>query len=94
MDQGAANSVKLSKPDDTNGVALTISIKLVRQTSIPKVNFIMVDIDPKNPRLYVSLGTEWREFPSLVQVPFYEKKRWLHFNYTADIHSHIYFTAG
>ncbi|MFE4896482.1 glycosyltransferase [Peribacillus butanolivorans] len=52
----------------------------------------LVDIHPKNPRVYVSLGTEWREFPSLEELPFHEKKRWLHFNSTAEIQSqHLFY---
>ena len=46
MDQGAASSVTFSKTDETNGVALTISIDdLVKQRNIPKIDFIKMDIE-------------------------------------------------
>lgn len=44
------------------------------------------DIKIKNPRVYVSLGKKgWEEFSTLKDLPFHEKKRWLHFNSPEDI---------
>ncbi|WP_248930968.1 glycosyltransferase [Paenibacillus hamazuiensis] len=37
------------------------------------------DRSPHKPRVYVSLGKDWRECSTLVSLPFHEKKRWLHF---------------
>ncbi|MFJ7938133.1 glycosyltransferase [Peribacillus sp. NPDC096622] len=41
---------------------------------------LLIDINPRKPRVYVSLGTEWEEFNTLSGLPFHERKRWLHFN--------------
>lgn len=52
----------------------------------------LVDIHPKTPHIYLSLGTEWMEFPALVTLPFHEKKRWLHFNSPADVQlNHLFY---
>lgn len=40
----------------------------------------LLDISPKSPRVYVTLGTEWEEFVTLNTLPIHERKRWLHFN--------------
>jgi O-antigen biosynthesis protein len=45
----------------------------------------LLDINPKNPRVYLSLGTEWEEFRTLNALPLHERKRWLHFNSPAEI---------
>lgn len=37
------------------------------------------------PRVYISLGEDWREFKPLVSLPFHEKKRWLHYNAAEEI---------
>ncbi|RIW29394.1 glycosyltransferase [Bacillus salacetis] len=51
-----------------------ISIEILDQnSSVP-------ELFTKNPRVYVSIGSNWREFPSLVSMPLHEKKRWLHFS--------------
>ena len=43
------------------------------------------NINPKNPRVYVSLGNTWNEFPTLSALPLHERKRWLHFHSLEDI---------
>ncbi|SFK72072.1 Glycosyltransferase involved in cell wall bisynthesis [Paenibacillus sp. 1_12] len=43
------------------------------------------DINPKKPRVYVSLGAEWAEFKTLNALPIQERKRWLHYNSPAEI---------
>ncbi|MFF2589974.1 glycosyltransferase [Peribacillus butanolivorans] len=45
----------------------------------------LLDINPKNPRVYVSLGTGWEEFRALYTLPAHEKKRWLHYNSPTEI---------
>ena len=45
----------------------------------------LVDINPKYPRVYLSLGTEWEEFLTLNSLPLHERKRWLHFTSAAEI---------
>lgn len=45
------------------------------------------DINPKNPRVYVSLGKAVEEFKSLFALPYHEKKRWLHYTSVLDIQS-------
>lgn len=42
-------------------------------------------VNPKSPRVYVSLGSEWIEFTTLVSLPFHEKKLWLHFTSIEEI---------
>ncbi|KAB2439393.1 glycosyltransferase [Bacillus luti] len=39
----------------------------------------LVNINPKQPHLYVSLGKEWKEFSYLNELPFHERKRWVHY---------------
>ena len=51
----------------------------------------LLDIHPKNPRIYVSLGPEWEEFTTLNELPLYERKRWLHYNNLEDIQSYKLF---
>ncbi|MDQ0874570.1 glycosyltransferase involved in cell wall biosynthesis [Paenibacillus sp. V4I3] len=45
----------------------------------------LLDINPKKPRVYVSLGTGWEEFRTLNALPSHERKRWLHFNSPEEI---------
>jgi glycosyltransferase involved in cell wall biosynthesis len=45
----------------------------------------LLDINPKNPRVYVSLGMGWEEFRTLNALPLHERKRWLHYNSPAEI---------
>ncbi|MDR7001036.1 glycosyltransferase [Neobacillus niacini] len=45
----------------------------------------LMDINPRYPRVYLSLGTEWEEFRTLNALPFHERKRWLHFHSPAEI---------
>lgn len=45
----------------------------------------LLDISPKNPRVYVSLGDQVEEFTTLYALPYHERKRWLHFNSASDI---------
>ncbi len=52
----------------------------------------LLDINPKNPRVYVSLGESEEQFTSLYALPFHERRRWLHFNSPADIKpSHLFY---
>ena len=49
------------------------------------------EINPKKPNIFVSLGSEWLEFTELVNLPFYEKKRWLHFDSSVSVEpSHVF----
>ncbi|UQZ36914.1 glycosyl transferase family 2 [Paenibacillus sp. PK3_47] len=44
------------------------------------------------PRVYVSIGEEWREFSALTSLPHHEKIRWLHFLAANEIQpSHLFF---
>lgn len=45
----------------------------------------ILNIKPKNPRVYVSLGVEWKEFQNLSALPSHERKRWLHYHSPAEI---------
>ncbi|MBT2744470.1 glycosyltransferase [Bacillus sp. ISL-77] len=45
----------------------------------------LYNINPKKPRVYVSLGTKWEEFKTLNTLPLHERQRWLHFNSPKDI---------
>lgn len=50
------------------------------------------EIHSKKPRVYLSIGPDWREFPSLVALPFYEKRRWLHFKSPEVVQpSHLFY---
>ncbi|NHN29803.1 glycosyltransferase [Paenibacillus agricola] len=42
-------------------------------------NDALLDINPKNPRVYVSLGTGWEKFTTLNALPVHERRRWLHY---------------
>ncbi|TCZ80817.1 glycosyltransferase [Paenibacillus albiflavus] len=52
---------------------------------IYKANDSLVKIKPKNPRVYLSLGTELEEFHTLNSLPYHERKRWLHYNSPEEI---------
>jgi len=45
----------------------------------------LADIKPKNPRVYLSLGSKWEDFHPLNSLPYHERKRWLHFNSLEEI---------
>jgi len=45
----------------------------------------LLDINPKNPRVYVSLGDGVEQFKTLYALPYHERKRWLHYNSASDI---------
>nr|WP_323856378.1 class I SAM-dependent methyltransferase [Rossellomorea marisflavi] len=36
------------------------------------------EIDPKHPRVYVSIGEDWEEFKGLNSLPLEERRRWIH----------------
>ncbi|OOM74055.1 hyaluronan synthase [Clostridium puniceum] len=48
-------------------------------------NDSLLDINPKSPRVYVSLGEKDELFPTLYSLPYYERKRWLHYRAVVDI---------
>ncbi|PLS01010.1 glycosyltransferase [Neobacillus cucumis] len=50
-------------------------------------NDSLVKINPKDPRVYLSIGDDWQEFNTLNSLPLHERKRWLHFQSPAEIHS-------
>lgn len=43
------------------------------------------NIDPKNPRVYASVGTECERFTTLNSLPLYERRRWLHYSSPEEI---------
>ena len=43
----------------------------------------VLGFNSKKPRVYLSIGSNWMDFPTLKSMPFHEKKRWIHF-YSAD----------
>lgn len=45
----------------------------------------LLDNNPKKPRIYVSLGAEWKEFRALNALPIHERSRWLHFSSPDDL---------
>ena len=45
----------------------------------------LLDINPKNPHVYVSLGDGVEQFTTLYALPYHERKRWLHYKSPADI---------
>lgn len=45
----------------------------------------LLDINPKDPRVYVSLGERDDQFKALYAMPYHERKRWLHYNSAANI---------
>lgn len=56
-----------------------ISVKLYQIENAP------LEINPKNPRIYVSLGGSAEQFTTLYALPYHERKRWLHYISAADI---------
>jgi glycosyltransferase involved in cell wall biosynthesis len=46
---------------------------------------LLLDTNPKSPRVYLSLGPKWEEFDTLNALPFHERKRWLHFHSPDEI---------
>lgn len=51
----------------------------------------LLDINPKNPRVYVSLGERDDQFKALYAMPLHERKRWLHYNSAANIQPYFLF---
>jgi hypothetical protein len=52
---------------------------------IYKPNDPLVNINPKDPRVYVSLGENEEMFTTLYGMPYHERKRWLHYNSVKNI---------
>jgi glycosyltransferase involved in cell wall biosynthesis len=50
-----------------------------------KPNDQLVNVNPKNPRVYVSLGENEEMFTTLYELPYYERKRWLHYKSANNI---------
>ncbi|WP_040204254.1 glycosyltransferase [Neobacillus jeddahensis] len=46
---------------------------------------VLQEINPKHPRVYISIGPKWSEFTTLNALPSYERNRWLHFTSPAGI---------
>lgn len=44
-----------------------------------------ISIDPRKPRVFVSVGTSWEKFDFLKVLPLHERKRWLHFSSLGEI---------
>ncbi|MGG2093172.1 glycosyltransferase [Bacillus sp. S13(2024)] len=53
----------------------------------------LLDVHPKHPRVYVSLGADWKEFQTLNTLPLHERKRWLHFHSPTQIQSFTLFNC-
>jgi glycosyltransferase involved in cell wall biosynthesis len=51
----------------------------------------VLDINPKSPRVYVSLGTGWEPFKTLNALPIQERKRWLHYKSPEEIQPSLLF---
>jgi O-antigen biosynthesis protein len=51
----------------------------------------LLNNSPKEPRVYVSVGSDWDQFPTLCELPLYERKRWLHFHTSEDINPYKLF---
>ncbi|MCY9540870.1 glycosyltransferase [Paenibacillus alvei] len=51
----------------------------------------LVDAVPRKPRVYVSIGDDWKPFATLNSLPIQEKKRWLHFHSPDELESHKLF---
>ena len=51
----------------------------------------LLDINPKNPRVYVSLGESDAQFKTLYAMPYHERKRWLHYKSATDIQPNFLF---
>lgn len=52
---------------------------------IYKPNDPLANINPKNPRVYVSLGENEEMFTTLYELPYYERRRWLHYKSANNI---------
>ncbi|MCR8632907.1 glycosyltransferase [Paenibacillus radicis (ex Xue et al. 2023)] len=48
-------------------------------------NEALMHINPKDPRVYVSLGTDWKQFTTLNALPIHERQRWLHYGSPEEI---------
>lgn len=46
---------------------------------------VLLNINPKNPHIYISLGLDLEEFKTLYSLPYHEKKRWLHYQSPSEI---------
>lgn len=42
--------------------------------------------NPNSPRIYISIGEDWREFKALCSLPVQERKKWLHYNSCDLVH--------
>lgn len=52
----------------------------------------LLSINPKHPRVYVSIGSEVDEFTTLNALPLHERNRWLHFSSPTAIQpSHLFY---
>jgi O-antigen biosynthesis protein len=52
----------------------------------------LIDIKPKDPRVYLSIGTNMEEFTTLYRLPLLERRRWLHFHSPTVIEpSHLFY---
>ena len=52
----------------------------------------LLDINPKNPHVYVSLGEIEDQFTTLYNLPYHERKRWVHYKSPADIQpAHLFY---
>lgn len=57
-----------------------------------EANDELITINPKNPRVYVSLGEREEEFTALYNLPYHERKRWLHYKSPSDIQpAHLFY---
>jgi glycosyltransferase involved in cell wall biosynthesis len=53
---------------------------------------ILLDINTKKPRVYVSIGEEEKEFITLYNLPYHERKRWLHYKSPTEIEAeHLFY---
>ncbi|AJG99473.1 glycosyl transferase family 2 [Clostridium beijerinckii] len=57
-----------------------------------KVENTTLKINPKAPRVYVSIGGDADQFTTLYALPYHERKRWLHYDSIKDIQpSHLFY---
>lgn len=54
-------------------------------TKMYEPNDPLINISPKNPRVYVSLGERDDQFTTLYNLPYHERKRWLHYKSPNDV---------
>lgn len=45
----------------------------------------LLNINPKSPHVYVSVGDRAEQFKTLYALPYHERKRWLHYNLATEI---------